>query len=75
MLPLFFKGATMIDIMIYLAILAIVCLVVWWLLSQMNLPEPIGQIIRIAAVVIVACIVVGILLNLGGHGNYLWLPR
>ncbi len=65
----------MIDIMIYLAILVIVCLVVWFLLAQVKLPEPIGQIVKIAAVVIVAAIVIGVLLNFGGHGDLLWLSR
>lgn len=65
----------MIDIMIYVAIVVIVCLVVWFILSKINLPGPSGTIIEIAVVVIVACIVIGALLAFGGHGHMLWLPR
>lgn len=58
----------MLDIVIYLAVLAIIVILVWWLLSQLPLPEPAGQIIRIVIVVIVAVIAIGLLLNLTGHG-------
>lgn len=65
----------MIDIMIYLAIVVIVCLVVWYLLSKITLPGPAATFIEIAIVVIVACVVIGTLLAFGGHGHLLWLPR
>lgn len=58
----------MIDLLIYLAVLVIVVVLIWWLLSQLPLPEPAGQIIRIVLVVVVAIIAIFLLLNLTGHG-------
>jgi hypothetical protein len=58
----------MLEILIYLAVIVIVVLVVWFLLSQLALPEPIGKIVNIALVVIVAIVVIGILLQFGGGG-------
>lgn len=56
------------DIIIYLAILVIVILVVWYLLTKITLPEPAGTIIQIAIVVIVAVVVIGFLLQMQGGG-------
>lgn len=58
----------MIDLLVYLAILVIVVILVWWLLSQLGLPEPVGRIITIVMVVIVAIAAIMLLLNLSGHG-------
>ena len=55
------------DILIYLAILIIIVLVVWFLLSKINLPEPAGTIIQIAIVVVVAVVVIGFLMQFQGH--------
>ena len=59
----------MIDILVYLAVFVILAIVVWWLLSQLDLPEPLRKIISIVIVVIGAVILIGILLNVTGHGG------
>lgn len=58
----------MIDLIVYLAVLVIVVILVWWLLSQVPLPEPAGRIIKIVLVVVIALIAIMLLLNLTGHG-------
>ncbi len=58
----------MIDVLVYLAILAIVVILMWWLLAQVPLPEPARKIITIVLVVVVAVIAITLLLNLAGHG-------
>lgn len=63
----------MIDILVWLAIIVIVCLVLWFLLSKLALPEPAGTIVQIAIVILVAVVVIGFLLNVGGHANMLRL--
>lgn len=65
----------MVDLMIYAAIVVIVVLVVWYLLSKVNLPGPAGTAIEITVVVIVACVCIAALLAFGGHSQLLWLPR
>lgn len=57
----------MIDIIVYLAIIVILILVVWFLLSQLDLPEPARKIVTIVVVVLVAAVAIGLLLNIGGH--------
>ncbi len=69
------KGYPMIDIMIYAGIAVIVVVVVLWLLSLAKLEEPMATIVKVGAVIFVACIVIGLLLSFGGHSHYLWLPR
>jgi hypothetical protein len=54
---------SLVDLIIYLAVIVIVILVVWFLLSQINLPPPMGQIVTIVLVVLVAVIAIIILLN------------
>jgi hypothetical protein len=58
----------MIDLLVYLAIIVIVVVLIWWLLGQLALPEPIGKIVQIALVVVVAVVIVGLLLHLTGVG-------
>lgn len=58
----------MIDFVIYLAVLVILVVLVWWLLTQLPLPDPARKIIQIVAVVIVAVVAIMLLLQLGGTG-------
>lgn len=58
----------MLDLVVYLAVLVIVVVLVWWLLTQMPLPEPAGRIVRIVVVVVVAVIAIMLLLQLTGAG-------
>jgi len=44
----------MLDVLVYLAVFVIAVIVIWWLLSQLSLPEPIGKIINIVLVVVAA---------------------
>ena len=60
----------MIDLLIYLAIIVILAIVIWWVLSQVPLPEPLKQILMIVIVVIGAVILIGLLLNFTGHGGF-----
>lgn len=58
----------MIDVVVYLAVLVIVVCLVWWLLTQLPLPEPAGKFITIAVVVFAAICAILILLSLTGSG-------
>ncbi len=58
----------MIDILIYLAIIVVFIIAAWYVLSQLNLPEPVGKMVTILLVVLGAVIVIALLLSLkGGH--------
>jgi hypothetical protein len=57
----------MINLLIYLIIICLVLYVLWWVLSQIPLPQP----IRTVAVVIFALVAVIMLLNMtGGIGSF-----
>ena len=56
----------LVNFLILIAVLAIVVIVGYWLLQQVQLPPPIQKIIMIVFVIIVAIIAIVILLNLGG---------
>lgn len=64
----------MLDLLVYLAIFVIVVIVIWWLLSQLSLPEPIGKIVNIVLVVVAVVVLISILLHLTGVGPPLRLP-
>jgi len=59
----------MIDILVFVAIFVIVAVVIWWILSQLVLPEPIRKIILIVFVVIAAIFAIALLLNFTGHAS------
>jgi len=59
----------MLDLLVYLAIFVIVAILIWWLLQQITLPEPIGKILMIVFVIIAAVVLIGFLLNVTGHGG------
>ncbi len=58
----------MVDLVIYLAVVVILACLVWWLLTQLPLPEPAQKFISIAVVVVVAVVVIGLLLSFAGNG-------
>ena len=58
----------MIDLLIALAIIAIVAIAGWFVLSQIQLPDPVRRIVLIVLVVVAAILAVGLLLQLGGVG-------
>jgi len=59
----------MIDLLVWLAVFVIVAVVIWWVLSQLSLPEPLQKIVLIVVVVIGAIILISLLLNFTGHAN------
>lgn len=63
------------SLIVTLGIIAIVCVVGWFLLGQMNLPDPIKKILIIVVVIIVAVVAIVFLLRFaGGEGIRLgWL--
>ena len=61
------------SLIVYLGVIVILIVVVWFLLTQISLPEPIGKIVMIVIVIFVAVIAIGLLLQLGGHGGGLHL--
>jgi hypothetical protein len=67
------RRSILIDLLVYLAILVIVICLVWWLLTQLPIPEPARKFVNIAIVVVVAIVVIMLLLRLGGGG--VDLPR
>ena len=58
----------MIEMLVWVAVLAIVVILIWWILSQLPLPDPARKIITIVLVVVVAIIAIGLLMNLAGMG-------
>jgi hypothetical protein len=59
----------MITLLVYLLVILIVMALGWWILSQIPLPPPIGNVARVVFVVICAIVLIVFLLNLvGGAG-------
>lgn len=56
----------LISLLVWLAVLAIIVIAGWWILAQVNLPDPIRRIVLIVLVVVVAIIAISALLHLGG---------
>jgi hypothetical protein len=50
--------SSIITLIVVIAIAAIVYIVVSWILGQMGLPEPIGKVLNILLVVIVAAVII-----------------
>jgi hypothetical protein len=57
---------SLIHLVVVLAVVAIVISLVYWILSQIPLPDPVRKVVNIAIVVIAALVVIGLLLSLGG---------
>ena len=61
-----------------LLILLALCILVWgafYVIQQMNPPEPVGRIIKVVVVVVAILVVVVLLLNLAGVGTGLQIVR
>jgi heme A synthase len=60
----------MVTMLVYLVVLVIICVFVWWLLTQVPLPEPLHKIATIVLVAIGVIVLIGILLQFGGGGKF-----
>jgi hypothetical protein len=56
----------LISLVFYLLALGVLIWLVFWILDQFAVPEPIGKIIRIIVVVIAVLILISVLLDLAG---------
>jgi hypothetical protein len=63
----------MISLLITLLVILIVMGLCWWVLQQIPLPPPIGQIATVIFVVICAIVLIYFLLQLAGSG--IEMPR
>lgn len=59
----------MVTLLVYLVILVIVCIFLWWLLTQVDLPEPLKKIATIVIVAIGVIVLIGVLLQFTGGGG------
>ena len=59
-------SGALVNLLVLIGVLAIVVVAGWYILGQVQLPDPVRRIIMIVFVVIVAIIAIIILLNLGG---------
>lgn len=57
---------TLVELLILLGVLAIVITAAWFILQQLQLPEPIHRIVVIVLVVVVAVLAVILLIRLPG---------
>lgn len=64
----------LINLIVWLAVIAILLTLVFWILPQIELPEPVGRILRIVIVVVVVLVIVLLLLQIVGGGG-VNLPR
>lgn len=60
----------MFGLIISLLVLVILASLVFWIIQQIPLPEPIGKIVTIVLVVVVVLALVSMLLPLGGFGSW-----
>jgi hypothetical protein len=65
----------LINLIFYLLILGILVALVFWVLTQIPIPEPIARIIKVAIVVIVVLVIVLLLLQIVGGGGGISLPK
>jgi cobalamin synthase len=56
----------LVDLLILIAVLCIVAVAAWYILNQVDMPEPIRKIVMIALVALVAIIAIIMLLQLRG---------
>ena len=54
--------------LIYLVVLLLVIGVVWWITTQIPLPEPMPMILRVVFALLALLVLVNFLLGLVGHG-------
>jgi hypothetical protein len=58
--------AALIQLLLTLLVLGIIVWLVFWVLGQFGIPEPLAKIIRVVAVVIAVLIIIALLMNVAG---------
>jgi hypothetical protein len=64
----------MVELLVYLVVIVIVVIFLYWLMQQVQLPEPLRRIATIVLVAIGVIVLIGLLLSMTGGGG-LHMPR
>lgn len=64
----------LVHLLIWLAVIVIVVIAAWYILSQISLPEPINKIVMVVVVLVCAIVAIAFLMNLGGMSGSLKVP-
>lgn len=69
-----FSVEGLLQLVIYIVIIALVFWVIWWFVGYVGLPEPFNKVVRVIIGLVALIVVVSLLLSLaGGPGNFhLW---
>jgi hypothetical protein len=59
----------MISLLVYITVFIILAILIWWILQQVPLPEPLGKIVMIVFVVVCVIALISILLGATGGGT------
>jgi hypothetical protein len=59
----------MIQLLVYITVFIILAILIWWILQQVPLPEPLGKIVMIVFVVVCVIALISILLSATGGGG------
>jgi hypothetical protein len=65
----------LLSLIIYALVVGLLLWLLFYVLQQFPLPDPMGRIVRVAAIAVAVIIMVLILLDLFGAGGPLRLPR
>lgn len=66
------SASALLGLVIWLLCIGIIIWLVFWILGQFPMPEPIGKIIKIVIVVIAVILVINILMTLVGNPLIVW---
>lgn len=66
------SGQSLINLVIWLIIAAVIYGVLEWGLAKIGIPEPFNKVIRVIMVLVVVVIVINALLTLTGHPLITW---
>jgi hypothetical protein len=66
---------SIVGLLIYLIVIGVVIALVYYITTAIPIPEPLGNIIRVVAMVVGCLIIILLLLQLVGVGTGLTLPK
>lgn len=60
------SAAALVNLVIWLAVVGLICWLLWWLIGYVNLPEPFNKVARVIVAVVAVVVLINFLLGLTG---------
>ena len=66
------NGSVILSVFIQIVVVALVCWLLWWLISYMGLPQPFDKVLRVLIAIVAVIFLINAILTIAGQSFIKW---